>query len=234
MGTQRLAAADPTPERPEVPDTLAESSHGTPPGDIQDVQCDPLTGSASDDDRHAVQSDSHRAALGQQHRRPELKALPPRPNRRVRYIEPLRNGPQAQPAHQLERQPAPDDLHGVESPPQHQIWQKRVRPPTRGTPTTPNPDAFHQEWRAQPAPVTTPADQPPPTDRTSLWRHGHLLAGRHVTRRRRWIRPYDGHWGCLPTLSPNPPGCTTTGRVLLLGISRRLLCRPDPSGRPPL
>jgi len=40
----------------------------------------------------------------------------------------------------------------------------------------------------------------PPLDRLEtppLGRNGHLLAGRHITRRQRRIRPYDGHWGCL-------------------------------------
>jgi hypothetical protein len=45
----------------------------------------------------------------------------------------------------------------------------------------------------------------------------NLAAGRHVVGHRRGITPYDDHWGCSTTLSANPPFCSTTGRVLVIG-----------------
>ena len=58
--------------------------------------------------------------------------------------------------------------------------------------------------RTQPAPVATPANEPTQATRILLGRNGHLLAGRHITRRRRRIRRYDGHWGVCSTLSSEP------------------------------
>src|SRR5213594_490568 len=100
-----------------------------------------------------------------------------------------------------------------------------MRSPTHRAPTPPNPDPLDQQWRAQPAPIATPADEPTQATWTPLWRNGHLLAGRHIARHRRWIRPYDGHWGCLfhPLSEPSRLLYDREGS-LFAGISRRLLC----------
>ena len=100
-----------------------------------------------------------------------------------------------------------------------------MRSPTRRTPTPPNPDLFDQQRCTEPAPIPAPADEPLQTGRTALWRDHHLLAGRHITRRRRWIRPYDGHWGCLfhplfGTLSV----ALRPGGFFCFRINRSLLC----------
>jgi hypothetical protein len=79
-----------------------------------------------------------------------------------------------------------------------------VRPTTRRTPTPANPDPLHQQWRAQPPPIDTLANEAPQATRTSLWQEGPPAGRRHITRLRRWIRPYDGHWGRFTTLSSEP------------------------------
>src|SRR5258708_7687380 len=106
---------------------------------------------------------------------------------------------------------------------QHQVRQERVRAPTRRTSTPANPDPFDQQRRTQPAPVPTPADEPPQATWTPLRRNGHLLAGGHITRRRRRVRPYDGHWGCFHHPLFEPSRLLYDREGSFSGISRRLL-----------
>ena len=127
---------------------------------LASAACSPPTLTA---DRSSVQSHRQRRVLGEQHGRPCLEALPPRPHRGVRHIELLGDRPQPQPTRQLAGQTRADHRHRIQAPDEHQVWQQRVRSPTRRTPTPPNPDPFDQQRCAQPAPIATPADEPPQT-----------------------------------------------------------------------
>jgi len=76
VGAQRLAAADPTPERPPVTDAHAEPSQGALPSNAQARQRG-VFADGVDLDRGSVQSHGQCDALGQQRRRPCWEALPP-------------------------------------------------------------------------------------------------------------------------------------------------------------
>jgi hypothetical protein len=108
----------------------AEPSQGPLPGDAQDIQRG-VFADGVDLDRGSVQSHGQCDAHGQQRRRSCVEALPPRPKRGVRHIELLGNRPQPQPTGQLAGHPSTDHVHRIQPSNEHQVWQQRVRLPTR-------------------------------------------------------------------------------------------------------